>query len=86
LIQALAESEKCLLYQIQSIGFAFRKTKSKLIKGAVQRVDNRGYVCPSGKTTRVAVKGFFVRNHFKIAFSKVSRVPLRILTEKLELF
>src|SRR6516165_4024584 len=45
-----------------------------MIKGAVQRVDNRGYVCPSGKTTRVAVKGFFVRNHFKIAFSKVSRV------------
>src|SRR6516225_6513052 len=28
--------------------------------------------------------GFFVRNHFKIAFSKVSRVPLQILTENLE--
>jgi hypothetical protein len=59
--QALAESEKCLLHQIQSIGFAFGQTKSKLIKGAVQRIDNRGCVCPSG---RVAVKGFFVRNHF----------------------
>jgi hypothetical protein len=57
-----------------------------LIKGAVQRVDNRGYVCPSGKTTLLTVQGFFVRNHFKIAFSKVSRLPLQILTEKLELF
>jgi|SRR6516162_3392278 len=64
----------------------FSLDQQQIDKGNCTESRQSRLVCPSGKTTRVAVKGFFVRNHFKIAFSKISRVPLQILTENLELF